>query len=113
MWQYSSEDIWNMSEMNERHRMNDINKVKYMATKLSKLYGMEIFTDSGKYIGNAQDFILDFESGEVLRILTEGLPAGKDDVRKALREKSILYKNVKSVEDVIVITKGLTAPVQQ
>jgi sporulation protein YlmC with PRC-barrel domain len=77
-----------------------------MTTKLSRLYGMDIFSDAGKFIGNAQDFIVDFESGEVSRILLEQLPLGKDDAKKSLREKSILYKNVKSVEDVIVITKG-------
>jgi sporulation protein YlmC with PRC-barrel domain len=73
---------------------------------------MDIFTDSGKFIGNAQDFIVDFESGEVSRILLEQLPLGKDDAKKALRERSILYKNVKSVEDVIVITKGPTPGAQ-
>ncbi|MFN7991695.1 MAG: PRC-barrel domain-containing protein [Candidatus Micrarchaeia archaeon] len=77
-----------------------------MSTKLSRLYGMDIFTDSGKFIGNAQDFIVDLEGGEVSRILIEALPSGKDDAKKSLREKSILYKNVKSVEDVIVVTKG-------
>jgi sporulation protein YlmC with PRC-barrel domain len=81
-----------------------------MSTKLSRLYGMDIFTDSGKFIGNAQDFIVDLESGEVSRILIEPLPSGKDDARKALREKSILYKNVKSVEDVIVVSKGPVGP---
>jgi len=80
-----------------------------MTTKLSRLYGMDIFTDSGKFIGNAQDFIVDFETGEVSRILLESLPVGKDDAKKSLREKSILYKNVKSVEDVIVITKAQSA----
>ena len=78
-----------------------------MTTKLSKMYGMDIFTDSGKFLGNAQDFIVDVESGEVSRVLIEQLPVGKDDAKKALREKSILYKNVKSVEDVIVVTKGI------
>lgn len=81
-----------------------------MSTKLSRLYGMDIFTDSGKFIGNAQDFIVDMESGEVSRILVEPLPSGKEDAKKALREKSILYKNVKSVEDVIVVSKGPTVP---
>lgn len=77
-----------------------------MSTKLSRLYGMDIFTDTGKFIGNAQDFIIDLENGEVSRILIEALPMGKEDAKKALREKSILYKNVKSVEDVIVVSKG-------
>ncbi len=80
-----------------------------MATKLSRLYGMEIFTDTGRFLGNVQDFILDFESGEVLRILTEPMPVGKEEVKRLLREKSIMYKNVKSVEDVVVVTKGLGA----
>jgi len=79
-----------------------------MTTKLSRMYGMDIFTDSGKFIGNAQDFIVDVESGEVSRILIEQLPASKEDAKKALREKSILYSNVKSVEDVIVVTKGIS-----
>jgi sporulation protein YlmC with PRC-barrel domain len=77
-----------------------------MSTKLSRLYGMDIFTDSGKFIGNAQDFIIDLEGGEVSRILLEPIPSGKEDAKKSLRDKSILYKNVKSVEDVIVVTKA-------
>lgn len=77
-----------------------------MSTKLSRMYGMDIFTDSGKFLGNAQDFIIDVESGEVSRILIEQLPSSKDDAKRAIREKSILYSNVKSVEDVIVVTKG-------
>jgi sporulation protein YlmC with PRC-barrel domain len=77
-----------------------------MTARLSKLYGMDIFTDSGKFIGNAQDFIVDLETGEVSRILLEPIPSGKEDAKKSLRDKSILYKNVKSVEDVIVVTKG-------
>jgi sporulation protein YlmC with PRC-barrel domain len=80
-----------------------------MATKLSRMYGMDIFTDSGKFLGNAQDFIVDVESGEVSRILIEQLPTSKDDAKKTIREKSILYSNVKSVEDVIVVTKGLAS----
>ncbi len=77
-----------------------------MTARLSKLYGMDIFTDSGKFIGNAQDFIVDLETGEVSRILLEPIPSGKEDAKKSLRDKSILYKNVKSVEDVIVVSKG-------
>lgn len=79
-----------------------------MTTRLSKMYGMDILTDGGKFVGNAQDFIVDLESGEVARILIESLPSGKDDARKALREKSIVYKSVKSVDDVVVVTKGTT-----
>ena len=84
-----------------------------MTTRLSRLYGMDIFTDGGKFLGNAQDFIVDVEGGEVSRVLLEQLPAAKDAAKRALREKSILYKNVKSVEDVIVVTKGLAEPARE
>ena len=84
-----------------------------MTTKLSRMYGMDIFTDSGKFLGNAQDFIVDVESGEVSRILIEQLPSVKDDAKKTIREKSILYTNVKSVEDVIVVTKGMSKAAEE
>jgi sporulation protein YlmC with PRC-barrel domain len=77
------------------------------------MYGMDIFTDSGKFLGNAQDFIVDVEGGEVARIMIEQLPPSKEDAKKALRERSILYKNVKSVEDVIVVTKGPSAAAKE
>ena len=77
-----------------------------MSMRLSKLYGMDVFTDSGKFLGTAQDFIVDVEKGEVLRILLEPLPASKEKAKEVLRDKSVMYKNVKSVDDVIVVTKA-------
>lgn len=74
-----------------------------MGVKLSELYGMDVFTDTGKYLGTAQDFIVDLERGAIVRILFEPLPTSKEQAKKVLREKSVLYKNVKSVEDVIVV----------
>lgn len=71
--------------------------------KLSELYGMDVFTDTGKYLGTAQDFIVDLESGSVTRILFENLPSSKEQAKSVLRTKSVLYKNVKSVDDVMVV----------
>jgi sporulation protein YlmC with PRC-barrel domain len=76
-----------------------------MTVKLSRMYGMEIFTDGGKYVGSAQDFIVDLESGEISRLLLEPLSSSKERTKEVLKEKSVIYKNVKSVEDVIVVTK--------
>lgn len=76
-----------------------------MTVRLSKMYGMEIFTDGGKYVGSAQDFIIDLESGEIARLLLEPLSSSKDRTKEVLKDKSVLYRNVKSVEDVIVVTK--------
>ena len=77
-----------------------------MSVRLSKMYGMEIFTDSGKYVGTAQDFIVDLESGEVSRILLEPLSSSKEKTKSILKDKSVIYKNVASIEDVIVVTKA-------
>jgi len=83
-----------------------------MSLKLSRLYGMDIYSDGGKYLGRAQEIILDLEKGEILRITLEPLQAvTREDAKRILREKSILYKNVKSVEDVIMVTgKPMAGP---
>lgn len=75
-----------------------------MTVKLSRLYGMEIFTDGGKYVGTAQDFVVDMEAGDVARVLLESFSSSRG--KEILKEKSVLYKNVKSVEDVIVVAKS-------
>ncbi len=76
-----------------------------MSVRLSKLYGMEIFTDGGKYVGSVNDIILDLEAGEVTRLLLEPLSNSKEKTKEIIKEKSVIYKNVKSVEDVIVVSK--------
>jgi sporulation protein YlmC with PRC-barrel domain len=78
-----------------------------MSTKLSKLYGMDIFSDSGKYLGKVYDIIIDVEKGEVVRLTLESVQAAsRDEAQRIIRERTILYKNVKSVEDVIVVGRG-------
>lgn len=77
-----------------------------MTMKLSRLYGMDIYSDGGRYLGRAQDFIVDLEKGEVIRVTMEPLSAmSKDEAKRIIKDKSVLYKNVKSVEDVIVVSK--------
>lgn len=77
-----------------------------MTKKLSELYGMDVFTDGGKFLGNAQEFLLDVEKGSVSRVLLDRVPSSREQLKQILKEKSVKYENVKSVEDVIVVTKG-------
>lgn len=76
-----------------------------MALNIADLYGMDIFTSSGKFVGKVQDVILDLEKGEIIRISMEPLSSisSREEARKTLKEKSILYKNVKSVGDVVIV----------
>ena len=85
-------------------------KVIVMTTKVSKIYGMDIYTDGGKFLGRVQEILLDLEKGEVIRLTMEPLNSvSKEEAKRILRDKSVLYKSVKSVEDVVVVTKGATS----
>ena len=85
-------------------------QVIVMTTKVSKIYGMDIYTDGGKFLGRVQEILLDLEKGEVIRLTMEPLNSvSKDEAKRILRDKSVLYKSVKSVEDVVVVTKGATS----
>ena len=78
-----------------------------MSVKVSKLYGIDIYTDEGAYIGKVHDVILNMEKGEVVRITTEPLRVTqRDHARKLLQENTVLFKNVRSVGDILIVGKG-------
>jgi len=76
-----------------------------MVVNIANLYGMNIFTASGRLVGKVQDVIVDLEKGEIIRVSLESLSAvgSKEQARQILKDKSILYKYVKSVGDVIIV----------
>ena len=70
------------------------------------MYGMDIFTDNATYVGKVNDIILNLESGDVVRITTEPLKnITGENVRELLQKKSVLFKRVKSVRDIMIITE--------
>jgi sporulation protein YlmC with PRC-barrel domain len=78
-----------------------------MTMKASKIYGMDIYTDGGKFLGRVQDILIDLEQGKIVRVVMEPLSSvSKDEAKRILKEKSVLYSSVKSVEDVMVVTKA-------
>ncbi|MCX8197439.1 MAG: PRC-barrel domain-containing protein [Candidatus Micrarchaeota archaeon] len=78
-----------------------------MTIKVSKIYGMDIYTDGGKFLGRVQEVLLDLEKGEVIRLTMEPLNSvSKEEAKRILRDRSVLYKSVKSIEDVVVVSKG-------
>lgn len=77
-----------------------------MTMRLSKLYGMDIYTDEAGYIGKVNDVILNLEKGEVVRLTTETLKAAsREEAAKVLRDKSVLYKNVRSARDILLVSR--------
>ncbi len=77
-----------------------------MTMRLSKLYGMDIYTDEAGYIGKVNDVILNLEKGEIVRLTTETLKvASREEAAKVLRDKSVLYKNVRSAKDILLVSR--------
>jgi sporulation protein YlmC with PRC-barrel domain len=73
--------------------------------KISEVYSMDIYSDGGQYLGEVRDAILDLEKGEVSRLLMEEWKGyDRDDVKKVLQQKSILFKNIKNIGDVVLVT---------
>ncbi len=72
--------------------------------KISDIYHMDIYSDGGQYLGDVQGAIIDLEKGEVSRLLMVPWKALKGDIKNALKQKSILYKNVKNVGDVVLVS---------
>ena len=65
---------------------------------------MDIYSDGGQYLGEVQDVIVDLERGEVSRLLMIPWKNAKGDAKGILKQKSILYKNVKNVGDVVLVS---------
>ena len=78
--------------------------------KLSEIYRMDIYSDAGQYLGEVQDVIIDLEKGEVSRLLMIPWKSAKGDTRNLLKSKSVLYRNVKNVSDVVLVSSPINAP---
>ncbi|MGC8572367.1 MAG: PRC-barrel domain-containing protein [Candidatus Micrarchaeia archaeon] len=73
--------------------------------KLSEIYNMDIYSDGGQYVGEVKDVILDLEKSCVSRLLMdEWKNMDKEAAKKVLQQKSILFKNVKNVGDVVLVS---------
>ena len=72
--------------------------------RISDLYNMDIYTDSGQFLGEVKDATVDLERGEVSRLLMiEWKAAGRESATKVLSQKSILFRNIRNIGDVVVV----------
>jgi sporulation protein YlmC with PRC-barrel domain len=72
--------------------------------RLSDVYHLDVYSDRGQYLGDVQDIIVDLEHGEVSRLLMGSWKSARGDVKSFLKQKSILYKNIKNVGDVVMVS---------
>jgi len=82
-----------------------------MTMRLSRYYGMDIYTDGGRFLGKVQELVIDLERGEIARMLMEPLSSlSREEAKRIIKDRSVLYKNVKSVEDVVMVSKAGPSP---
>lgn len=75
-----------------------------MTVRLSKMYGMDIFSGEAGYMGKVNDLILNMESGEIVRLTTVPLRnIMQSNAKEVLQKNSVLFKRVKSVKDIVLI----------
>ena len=85
-----------------------------MSKRISELFGMDIYTEGGRYKGKVHDLILDLQQGKVTTITTDPLPrkltpSNMRDAEKIVKSKSVSYDAVRSVSDVVIVSEGFTA----
>ena len=73
--------------------------------KISDIYSMDIYSDGGQFLGEVRDAIVDLEKGEVSRLLMEEWRnADREETKRLLQNKSVLFKNIKNVGDVVLVS---------
>ncbi|MGI0100946.1 MAG: PRC-barrel domain-containing protein [Candidatus Micrarchaeaceae archaeon] len=72
--------------------------------RISEIYNMDVYADNGQYLGEVLDAIVDLERGEVSRLLMEEMRnIDRIEMRKMLQNKSVLFKNVRNIGDVVLV----------
>ena len=79
-----------------------------MTVRISKLFGMDIYTTEGDYKGKVFDLVINLEKGKIETVTTEPLKArSKQEAKKIISEKSIPYNRVRAAKDILIV--GQTA----
>lgn len=74
-----------------------------MTARISKLFGMDVYTDNAEYKGKVYDLVINLEKGKIETITTEPLKVRtKQEAKKIISEKSIPYRTVLAVKDIIL-----------
>ena len=78
-----------------------------MTTRISKLFGMDIYQTDATYRGKVHDLIVNLEQGIIETITTQPLKVNsKLEAKKIITDHSIPYSKVISADDIILINAG-------
>jgi sporulation protein YlmC with PRC-barrel domain len=78
-----------------------------MTTRISKLFGMDIYQTDATYRGKVHDLIVNLEQGIIETITTQPLKVNsKLEAKKIITDHSIPYSKVISADDILLINAG-------
>ena len=73
--------------------------------RINEIYNLDIYSDAGAFLGEVHDAIIDLEKGEVSRLLMEEWRnADRVEAKRLLQNKSILFKNIRNIGDVVLVS---------
>ncbi len=79
--------------------------------RISEIYNMDVYGDNGQYLGEIRDAIVDLEKGEVSRLLMEEWRnSDRTETKRLLQNKSVLFKNVRNIGDVVLVSAPSASP---
>jgi sporulation protein YlmC with PRC-barrel domain len=82
--------------------------------RITEVYNLDIYSDNGQYLGEVRDAIVDLEKGEVSRLLMEEWRnSDRVEAKRLLQNKSILFKNIRNIGDVVLVTQQGQLQTQQ
>jgi len=85
-----------------------------MTARISRLFGMDIYTQNAEYKGKIFDLVINLEKGRIETITTEPLRVrSKQEAKKIISEKSIPYRTVKSVKDIVIVDPSKAMEVEE
>jgi len=85
-----------------------------MTMRLSKLFGMDIYTTDAEYKGKIFDIVINLEKGKLETITTEALKArSKQEAKKIISEKSIPYRNVRAAKDIVLVSGRAVSAIEE
>ncbi|VVB76640.1 Uncharacterised protein [uncultured archaeon] len=75
-----------------------------MTLHISELYGKKVISNTGHWVGEVGEVILDVERGEVSHLLLGKVSAKSGDMMKELIKNSVEYNKVRKVSETIVVS---------
>ncbi len=73
--------------------------------RVSEIYNLDVYSDAGQYLGEVRDAIIDLERGEVSRILMEEWRnADRVEAKRLLQQKSVIFKSIRNIGDVVLVS---------